>query len=247
MTRLPTMVGTIDRRLLINYRVDPDVVARLLPEPFTPQLMRGMGMAGICLIRLRHLRPAGTPAALGVTTENAAHRIAVQWDGPDGRRQGVYIPRRDTSSRLTALIGGRIFPGEHHRATFAVDETNHRYDVAFASADGSARVAVSAQVATDLSPGSIFGSVESASDFFRSAPLGYSVTHRPGRYDGVDLRCGAWRVEPVEVTTAASSFFDDTTVFPTGTAVLDSGLLMRGIPAVWSAEPALTARPTAFA
>lgn len=93
------MVGTIDRRLLINYRVDPDVLARLLPEPFEPQMVRGAGLAGICLIRLSDLRPTGAPAALGVTTENAAHRIAVEWDDGEGRRHGVYIPRRDTSSR----------------------------------------------------------------------------------------------------------------------------------------------------
>lgn len=242
MKRLPTMVGTIDRRLLINYRVDPDVLARLLPEPFEPQVVRGAGLAGICLIRLSDLRPAGTPAALGVTTENAAHRIAVEWDDGEARQHGVYIPRRDTSSRLTTLIGGRLFPGEHHHATFRVSEADSRYDVAFTSTDGSARVAVSAQVTSDLSPGSIFRSLDEASAFFKHSPLGYSVTQRLGRYDGIDLRCATWQVQPLEVTQAVSSFFEDTTMFPTGTAVLDSGLLMRGIPATWRAEPSLSAR-----
>ena len=244
MTRLPRMVGTIDRRLLINYRVDPDVLARLLPEPFEPQLVRGAGVAGICLIRLRDLRPAGVPAALGVTTENAAHRIAVEWNAGDGRQHGVYIPRRDTSSRLTTLVGGRLFPGEHHHATFRVREADSHYDVAFASTDGSATVRVSAHVTSHLSPGSIFPSLDEASGFFKNAPLGYSVTHRPGRYDGVDLRCATWHVQPLDVTHAASSFFDDSTMFPTGAAVLDSGLFMRGIPATWRAEPSLSARTT---
>lgn len=241
MKRLPTMVGTIDRRLLINYRVDPDLLARLLPEPFEPQLVHGAGMTGICLIRLSGLRPAGAPAALGLTTENAAHRIAVEWEGPQGRQHGVYIPRRDTSSRLTTLIGGRLFPGEHHHAPFRVSEAGGQYDVAFASTDGSARVAVRAQVASDLGPGSVFRSLDEASAFFKHAPLGYSVTRRPGRYDGIDLRCATWRVEPLEVTHAGSSFFEDATMFPAGAAVLDSGLLMRGIPATWRAEPGLSA------
>lgn len=35
--RLPTVAGTIERRLLINYRVDPDAVATLLPAPFRPR------------------------------------------------------------------------------------------------------------------------------------------------------------------------------------------------------------------
>lgn len=244
MRRLPRMVGKIDRRLLINYRVDPDLLARILPEPFKPQLVGGAGVAGICLIRLSELRPAGSPAALGLTTENAAHRVAVEWDGPDGHQHGVYIPRRDTSSRLTTLIGGRVFPGEHHHATFRVSEGDSDYEVAFASTDGTARVEVSAQVTADFTGGSIFRSLDEASGFFANAPLGYSVTHEAGRYDGVDLRCAAWRVEPVRVSHATSSFFEDTTVFPTGTAVLDSGLLMRGIPATWHAASSLSARTT---
>ena len=50
---------------------------RHLPRP---QLVEGRAVAGICLIRLGSLRPKGLPASLGVTTENAAHRIAVEWD-----------------------------------------------------------------------------------------------------------------------------------------------------------------------
>ncbi len=33
----PTVRGNIDRRILVNFRVDPGVVADTLPEPFEPQ------------------------------------------------------------------------------------------------------------------------------------------------------------------------------------------------------------------
>lgn len=33
----PILAGTIERRLLINYRADPDVVRAHLPAGFTPQ------------------------------------------------------------------------------------------------------------------------------------------------------------------------------------------------------------------
>jgi hypothetical protein len=39
--RLPAIRGTIDRRLLVNYRVDPSVAARLVPRPFRPLLVNG--------------------------------------------------------------------------------------------------------------------------------------------------------------------------------------------------------------
>jgi hypothetical protein len=108
--RLPLIRGVIDRRILVNYRVDPAVLAATLPPPFRPKLHRGYGMVGICLIRLRGVRPRFVPSWLGISSENAAHRSAVEWDEGGRVREGVYIRRRDTSSRLNALAGGRVFP-----------------------------------------------------------------------------------------------------------------------------------------
>src|SRR5690349_6638726 len=108
---LPVIQGVIDRRILVNYRVDPQVLAKILPPPFRPQVIHDSAMAGICLIRLRNVRPRGFPAWLGIGSENAAHRVAVEWDEGSQLRTGVYVLRRDTSSRLNILAGGRAFPG----------------------------------------------------------------------------------------------------------------------------------------
>ena len=102
--RIPVIRGLIDRRILVNYRVKPDVLARLLPKPFRLKLVNGMGMAGVCLIRLKHVRPKFLPAFLGISSENAAHRIAVEWDQNGETKQGVFVPRRDTSSRINTLL-----------------------------------------------------------------------------------------------------------------------------------------------
>ncbi len=59
--RLPTIQGLIDRRILVNYRVSPDVASRLLPRPFRPKLANGFAMAGICLIRLKQVRSGLRP------------------------------------------------------------------------------------------------------------------------------------------------------------------------------------------
>src|SRR5262245_20755836 len=120
--RVPRIHGTIKRRLLINYRVDPTVMSHQLPAPFRPKLHENSAIAGICLIRLEGIRPRRLPAALGLSSENAAHRIAVVWNDRNGSHEGVYIPRRDTGSLVNHLAGGRLFPGEHRRATFDVTE-----------------------------------------------------------------------------------------------------------------------------
>src|SRR6266511_6209501 len=56
--RIPVVRGVMDRRILVNYRVDPQVLAAALPPPFRPKLVHGVGMVGICLIRLKDIRPA---------------------------------------------------------------------------------------------------------------------------------------------------------------------------------------------
>src|SRR5437867_8030922 len=141
--RIPVVRGVIDRRILVNYHVDPEVLAPLLPAPFRPKITHGVGMVGICLIRLKQVRPRFLPAWLGISSENAAHRIAVEWRDADGQlREGVYIPRRDTSSRLNTLAGGRLFPGIHHHARFTVRETLDHFEVALQSDDGRTHVAV---------------------------------------------------------------------------------------------------------
>src|SRR5947209_20533300 len=132
--RLPVIEGLIDRRILVNFRVEPEILRRIVPPPFEPQLVGGFGVAGICLIRLKHVRMKGFPAWLGIGSENAAHRVAVEWDDATGnRRTGVYIVRRDSGSWLNALAGGRIFPGEHRLSRFAISETADRFELALRS------------------------------------------------------------------------------------------------------------------
>ena len=85
-----------------------DYMTKLQPEWFYAVMtLHGLGMvglwfvagmAGICLIRLRHIRPRVLPWWMGISSENAAHRIAVQWESEGQVREGVYVVRRDTSS-----------------------------------------------------------------------------------------------------------------------------------------------------
>jgi hypothetical protein len=51
----------------------------------------------------------------------------------------VYIPRRDTSSRLAALAGGRVFPGYLHLARFRAHEDDEEYRIQVASRDAGHR------------------------------------------------------------------------------------------------------------
>ena len=245
--QVPVMAGVIARRLLVNYRVAPDVLARLLPAPFRPQVVGEWGVAGICLIGLRAVRPRGLPAALGLASENAAHRIAVEWEDGGATRRGVYIPRRDTSSWVNTAVGGRLFPGVHQRARFTVRDSGRQVAVSLVSHDGATRVEVEGREGGELPADSVFDSLAAASAFFERGALGYSAGQHPGVHDGLELRTGAWRVVPLTVERVVSSFFEDSRAFPIGSAAFDCALLMRGVAHEWHARGTMSASTVARA
>ncbi len=237
--RIPVIRGCIDRRILANYRIDPDVMADNLPAPFHPKLHNGYAIGGICLIRLTGVRPRFLPLPWGIRSENAAHRIAVEWEDNGQWREGVYIPRRDSSSRLNAWAGGTIFPGVHHLAKFEVKEDDSHFSVAMQSQDGDAHVLVEGDITDSLPETSVFSSIEEASLFFERGSLGYSDTHSSGRYDGLELRCQSWKVEALKITQVRSSYFENQQDFPKGSVHFDCALLMRDIQHEWHGHPDL--------
>jgi len=242
---LPIIRGTIARRILINYRVDPDVLARELPAPFRPRVYRGHSLVGICLIRLESLRPTWLPSWLGVSSENAAHRAAVEWDENGVPHSGVFIRRRDSDSWLNSALGGRLFPGIHHRAQFEVHaeacEKLNRIEMRVESDDGATRISLAGKRAAEFPRDSIFPSLAEASAFYESGGLGYSATSDPDRFDGLELCCQEWKAEPLEIEHVSSSYFDDASIFPPGSIAFDNALLMRDIEHEWHGRSELRA------
>jgi len=227
---IPTLHGIIDRRLLINFTADPAVVGKIIPSPFRPKVYKGKAIVGICLIRLQDVRPKWIPSFLGVSSENGAHRIAVEWDENGEVQEGVYIPRRDTSLVLNTIVGGRIFPGKHYLAKFKVKETDNRYQVGFISSDQTS-ISIDAKVTDTFSPLSIFETLENVSGFFEKGSVGYSPNK--SSFEGMKLHTNEWKVKPLEVSHVQSSFFEDETLFPKGSVVFDNALLMTNIKHEW--------------
>lgn len=240
---IPAITGIIRRRILLNYRVEPEVVRKLLPANFRPKLVDGYAIAGICLIRLEEIRPKGMPRIAGISSENSAHRIAVDWDDGDGRTsEGVFVPRRDTDSRLNALAGGRIFPGVHHLSKFTVADQGGSISLRVDAADiESPLVKLQLRETTEFQEGSVFSTLGESSKFFEGGCIGYSS--RPGSctLDGLLLKVMDWQVSPLDVVSVESAYFDDQALFPRDSIAFDHALLMRDIPHEWHSERTLTA------
>jgi hypothetical protein len=231
--KLPEIIGLIERRILINYKIDLKVLEQVLPEPFKPIAVNGYGVGGICLIRLKNIRPYFIPEIFGVSSENAAHRFAVCWNDSGARREGVYIPRRDSSLYLNSLVGGRIFPGIHHYSKFNVNEHGVNYNVSFECPGDSTSLSIDGVESSDFPSHSIFGSLAEVSEFFKNGSIGYSPRHNSGRYEGLELITNNWEVSNLSVSNVSSSFLDDKMRFPEGSVTFDNALLMKNISHSW--------------
>jgi len=228
--KIPRIKGTIDRRILINYQVDKTTLENYLPSPFRPKLVKGKGIVGICLIRLKEVRPKGLPPQLGISSENGAHRIAVEWTENGETKEGVYIPRRDTSSRMNALAGGTVFPGVHHLANFKVHESNGQYEVGFVS-DDETSLSITARKTETWNAESVFENLDCVSDFFEQGSVGYSPDGHD--FEGMELRAYSWKVSLLDVESVHSGFFEDRNLFPEGSITFDNALLMTDIEHEW--------------
>ncbi|MGH9795216.1 MAG: DUF2071 domain-containing protein [Candidatus Acidiferrales bacterium] len=230
---LPVMEGVIARRILLNWWVEPEAARRLVPAPFEPALVNGFAVAGICLLRLEQLRPAGTPAALGITTESYAHRIAVRYPASDGWRDGVYIWRRDTDSFFTRLLGGRLFPGVHGDAEFQVDEGEGALAMNVFSQEGGGDVSFRALTEAQWSWSLLFPRFTDVCSFFERGSRGFSCRLDGQGVEGMEMRTTHWQMSPLAVQDVRAAFFEDRERFPRGSCGFDSAAIMRGIPHSW--------------
>ena len=232
-TMLPMIQGVIARRMLLNFRADADVVQRLLPAPLQVDRQNGHAIVGVCLIRMENLRPHGLPGPLGLSSENMAHRVAIQYPTGDGLRPGVFIWRRETDQRLVELLGGRLFPGVHHHARFHVSESENNLAMDVTTEEGKADVHFSARISGEWRHTPSFRSFDEVSEFFRKGDCGFSCSLRGAELEGLQLKMLSWEMVPMEVESQHCAFYSDSQRFPAGSLTFDCGLLMRGLPHEW--------------
>jgi hypothetical protein len=230
---LPVLNGTIDRRILINYRVSPEIVRVLLPPHLEPLIINGYASAGICLLRLKNIGVKNTPHIFRITSENAAHRFLVRYKNGDRESRGVYIPRRDTDSMLNVLLAGKLFAWPHFSAKFKVDEQKENYSVEMRSADLKTTLQVSAHLTNSFPATSMFDSLDHASACFCDCSIGISPSPVPNKYKTIQLKTTSWAVRPLTITRLCSNYFEDTRLFPEGSIEFDNALLMEGIKHEW--------------
>jgi len=223
------VTGIIDHRILLNFRIDPEVMKKNLPNEFTPKVVNGYAIGGICQVTLSGMRAKGMPSIVGTGSHNAAHRIAV--DSSQG--EGVYVTRRDTNSWVNTVSGGRVFPGVYSKANFDVSVSGDLYSVRIENKKEELIMAISAEVVSELPEGSVFESIGEVSDFFKTGNIGWSAKEHSNQFDAIELATDEWRMEPLKVKESFSAYFSNTSMFPKGSVEFDSAMIMRNLKHSW--------------
>ena len=173
-----------------------------------PSTRRRCWVAGICLIRLGGLRPRLLPAAVRLTTENAAHRIAVEGQ-PTAR------------SRLSTSATGHRLPAHRAAGRAGLSGVHSGHASPWPRATTICRSPCAARMATwkstSTSPWNRNFRQRSVRRCDRGIPLleqGAVGCRRPsaGEVEGVRLDTTAWRVDP-DASCVRSSYFSDAAVF----------------------------------
>ena len=219
--------GTICRRLLVNAVVDPDEAARRLPVGLRPHVTAMGTVVGCCLLEIDRIRPAYLPARAGMTMRAAAHRISVEWeDEAGGLTVGVYVPMRQTDSRMAVALGGRWFPGAHERAQVEVSASDGR--LSWATDPGGPngyRVRVGATIPLDTAPSVATGPIAGACV---TADIGLSP-NRHGVLESARMEPDHRRVSEVEIHDADLAFLSSFK-----TAQVAPSYLMADVGVTWT-------------
>jgi hypothetical protein len=225
--------GTIRRRLLVNAVVDPDEATRRLPVGLRPHVTALGTVVGCCLLEIDGIRPAYVPAIAGRTLRAAAHRISVEWEDDSGQMTvGVYVPMRQTDSRMAVALGGRWFPGVHEPAEVEVSASDGdlRWATDPRGPDGY-RVRVDASIPRDTDA-SI--ACEPVAGTCMSADVGLSPDHH-GVLEGARMEPDHRRVRKVAIDDLDSAFLSSFT-----TARVAPSYLMADVGVTWTRASAPT-------
>lgn len=231
------MQGVLRRRLLVNAIVDPDEAATRLPPGVQPHVTGQGTVVGCCLLEIEHIRLALLPRGLGRSLRATAHRISAAWvDGDGNTVVGVYVPVRHTDSRLASAIGGRLFPGVHGRAQFAVSGSSNMLrwqNDPLDPGELGIRVAVSFQGAAQP-----VASADLVGVTCLGAAVGVSPDHR-GRLEAARMDLSHHDAREVNIEALDSPFIDSF-----DTAERSTSHLMSDVDVVWTraAVPALAKR-----
>ena len=215
---------------LVNFSIDPDVLARALPAPLKPSLFADRAWLSVVIAQMSGMRPVGVPAPLGITYNQVVYRAVVR----HGDARGVHFLRSDTDSRVMSALGNAMSFFAFHHAQIELERLDTVQSVRVRTPDEAADVSARFTPTAALPATSAFPDLATAKaqlvelfDAFHPRP-GSPVT------DVVSIRRDDWELAVVHDEVAHYALMDGGDVFPQGSAILDSVFAVTDLDYRWN-------------
>lgn len=200
-------------RILLLYRVDPSVAARLLPEGMHPRLHHDQAVGLMCYTRLGSLRSRFLPNQRAAS-DHLQVRFAVERDGASSS----WVLQRETSSWLGRRLGEHIVRGEYGRSRFHVQESTFELELRVEGERGEALYLRAENCGT--SPGKLVSTPHDLERYLGGCGAVEPHDVLAPEADRIDPSEG-FAPEPLSIFELRSSFFDNPELFPPGSATVD--------------------------
>lgn len=187
MNWIPPVRAQLAERLIFNFRLPPEALARFLPEPWlVPEVVGGFGIASFCMLDLRGITVAPLPTAIGLRSISCAPRFAVMDHSTSPPRPAVYVTERWSSSAFGSWFTSLGFSAPHPYAPVSWKRSGEEVRVTVVSPKRgpvfSARLQHSETFQSE-----VFESATVFASFIARGVSSYGLSRHPGRLTMVDL------------------------------------------------------------
>jgi uncharacterized protein DUF2071 len=230
----PFPVRTVFRRcLLVNFAVEPSLLAGALPPSIEPDVHKGRAFLSVVVGQMERMRPAGVPRALGITYNQIVYRAVVRCSG----ERGVHFLRSDADSRMMSAFGNLMSFFRFHRSLIAFRSHDGVLDLDVTTSSripGDIHATFTVGAPSSTLPGtSAFSTVEEAKHWLVELFVAFDRTPGSANIDLVRIRRGEWDVRVVEDLRGDYGFMTAGAPFTPETARLDSIFLVGDVPYYW--------------
>ena len=203
-------------RVVVFYRVEPDVARGLLPSELRPRITAGSAIVVLCYTHLGRLETRFLPHRLA-TSHHLAYRVSAEAAGENGPTCSTWVAHRETSSRIGARWNEKVFRHGHGRSRFSIEDDACELTLRVESSRGDE---LFLRASACESTGTVFSQPNDVGEFFRN-----DGTIRPHgvfarEADVVDAH-NAFVPEPLALIELRSAFFEDPDRFPSGSVAID--------------------------
>lgn len=210
-----TMTGRLDECVVLWYRTPADSVRGLVPSGLELVTKEAGGREwafwNIVVGCLDEMRPAGTPAKLGVGYCHVGYRLLVVAKLAEERTQrGLYATRSDANRRILGWAGSRASEFKVRSARIEIKKEEGKLNAKVRSRDhlGDAELEVDLREEPELLPGSAFKSVREAARFLKNEPVSMAVDKSGRKVRLAEVERRGWAEDLVKVNSVRWEYLD---------------------------------------